>query len=118
MAPLRVVSAVCFHNNSQAGVHSTGFGASRGAESIVGYMTAEFSGESTDDGRKRSPSRLALLKEIEIRIDELKAVEKRLGSPDELPTDIEQAREIAHRVNNLLTTYRLGGDLLDAGPHI
>jgi hypothetical protein len=80
-------------------------------------MTAEF-GEEATDGRKRSPSQLALLREIEQKIDELKSVEKRLGSTAELPTDMEQARDIAHRVNNLLTTYRLGGDLLDGGPHI
>ncbi len=80
-------------------------------------MTAE-RGEDTPDERKRSPSQLALLREIELKIDELKAVEKRLGSPAELPADMEQAREIAHRVNNLLTTYRLGGDMLEGGPQI
>jgi hypothetical protein len=77
-------------------------------------MTTEI-GEDSKDGRKRSPSQLALLREIELKIDELKTVEKRLGSPSELATDLDQAREIAHSINNLLTTYRLGGDLINSG---
>jgi hypothetical protein len=80
-------------------------------------MTDEL-GEDSKDGRKRSPSQLALLRDIELKIDELKTVEKRLGSPAELPTDLDRAREIAHSINNLLTTYRLGGDLIDNGVDI
>jgi hypothetical protein len=117
MAPMRVVSAICFHNHQQAAVHPTGFGVVPGAESLVGFMTAEL-GEDSTDGRTRSPFQIALRREIEMKIDELKTIEKRLGSPSELPADIEQAREIAHRVNNLLTTYRLGGDLSDCGANI
>jgi hypothetical protein len=116
LAPLRVISALCVHNQ-QAWVCATGFSALIGAESLVGFMTADF-GENDTDGRKRSPSQLALLRDIELRLVELKAVEKRLGSPEELPGDMEEAREIAHRVNNLLTTYRLGGDLIDGGFNI
>jgi hypothetical protein len=80
-------------------------------------MTAEL-GEDSKDGRKRSPSQLALLREIELKIDELKTVEKRLGSPSELAADLDHARELAHSINNLLTTYRFGGDLSDGGADI
>jgi hypothetical protein len=77
-------------------------------------MTSDL-GHASSDGRSRSPAQLALLKDIEAKIDEIKAIEKRLGSSSELPTDIDRAQELAHRINNLLTTYRLGTDLGDGG---
>jgi hypothetical protein len=51
--------------------------------------------------------------EIELRINELKTVEARLGTLSELAGDLDRARELAHKVNNLVTTYRLGSDLRD-----
>lgn len=80
-------------------------------------MTPELGHESSD-GRKKSPSQLALLKDIEAKIDEMKVIEKRLGTPAELPTDLDRAQELAHRINNQLTTYRLGTDLSDNGAAI
>jgi len=75
-------------------------------------------GHEPSDGRKRSPSQLSLLKDIEAKIDEMKVIEKRLGTASELPTDLDRAQELAHRINNLLTTYRLGTDLGDDGASI
>jgi hypothetical protein len=72
-------------------------------------------GKDAADRRDESLTDLGLPREIELKIDELKAVEKRLGSSSERPSDLEQARELAHRINNLLTTYRLGGDLREGG---
>jgi len=80
-------------------------------------MTAELGGDSAD-GHKTSSAHLALLKDIELKIDELKTIEARLGSPAELPTDLDRATDLAHRINNLLTTCRLGGDLSDSGSDI
>jgi hypothetical protein len=77
-------------------------------------MTAQL-GEGSTDGRGRSPDQLALLKEIEAKIDELKSVEGRLGTSSELPADLDRARELAHKLNNLLTAYKLTSDLNESG---
>jgi hypothetical protein len=117
MAPLRVISAIHIHTREPAAVHPASPGLVSDEEFVAGFMTADFAREAAD-GRKRSPAHLALLKDIEVKIDELKTVEKRLGSPSELPADMDQARELAHRINNLLTTYRLGGDPSEGGSDI
>jgi hypothetical protein len=80
-------------------------------------MTPDLGHESSD-GRKKSPAQLALLRAIQEKIDEIKIIEGRLGTPSELPTDLDRAQELAHRINNLLTTYRLGKDLGDGGTEI
>ena len=98
----------------QAPVVPTGFSVFRRAESRLGVMTGDF-GELPIDRTGKSPALLALLKEIELKIDEIKTIEKRLGTPAELPPDLDRARELAHRINNLLTTFRLGSDLSSGG---
>jgi hypothetical protein len=75
-------------------------------------MTAEGGGKY-DEGRERAREHVEMLKEVGLRIDELKAVEKNLGTPLEKPGDLDRARELAHRINNLLTAYRLSCDLRD-----
>jgi hypothetical protein len=66
---------------------------------------------------EKSAEHIEMLKEIEMTIDGLKAIEGRLGTPQEMPGDIELARERAHRVNNLLTTFRLTVDFKASGPN-
>jgi len=68
--------------------------------------------------RDESPTFLKLLRDIELAINDLKLVEARLGTAAELLSDMDRARELAHRVNNLLTSYRLNCDLRDIGPEI
>jgi hypothetical protein len=75
-------------------------------------MTAQQGGEPTED-RDRSQSHVEMLREVGLRIDELKTVEKTLGTPSEKPGDLDKARDLAHRINNLLTAYRLSCDLRD-----
>jgi hypothetical protein len=75
-------------------------------------MTAEQGGESAE-GRERAKTHVELLKEVGLRIDELKAVEKNLGTSLEKPGDLDRARDLAHRINNLLTSYRLSCDMRD-----
>jgi hypothetical protein len=75
-------------------------------------MTAQQGGEPTED-RDRSRSHVEMLREVGLRIDELKTVEKTLGTPSEKPGDLDKARDLAHRINNLLTAYRLSCDLRD-----
>jgi|HubBroStandDraft_1064217.scaffolds.fasta_scaffold97016_2 hypothetical protein len=80
-------------------------------------MTANL-GEGPAEGRERTPAQIAHLRDIEKKIDELKAVESRLGTPLEQAGDLDRAQELAHRVNNLLTTYRLTWDLRDSAADI
>jgi hypothetical protein len=101
----------------QASVAPTGFSAPRGAPIRAGFMTAGPGGESTE-GRDRSQANIELLREVGLRIDELKSVERSLGTPSEKPGDLDRARELAHRINNLLTSYRLRCDLRDSGGDI
>jgi hypothetical protein len=68
--------------------------------------------------RDESPTFLTLLRDIELAINDLKLIEARLGTPAELASDMDRARELAHRINNLLTSYRLNSDLRDIGPEI
>lgn len=49
--------------------------------------------------------RLALIEsdhETRMLAAELRKIELRLGTPDEQPTDVEQAEMIAHRIRNLI----------------
>ncbi len=80
-------------------------------------MTALLPGDSAE-GRERARANVETLKEVGLRIDELKAVEKNLGTPLEQPGDLEKARDLAHRINNLLTAYRLSCDLRDNGADV
>ena len=68
--------------------------------------------------RDDCPTFPTLLRDIELAINDLKLVEARLGTPAELAGDMDRARELAHRINNLLTSYRLNSDLRDIGPVI
>jgi hypothetical protein len=114
MATMRVVSFVRFRACRKPQARSNPRSFAHDAKSLVGFMTA-FSNEDLNNSHCRSESHLALLKDIELKIDELKWLEKRLGTSDETPPDLERARELAHRINNLLTTYRLGGELSAGG---
>jgi len=96
----------------QAGVDSTRFRAPDGVLFWAGFMTAHRGGESAE-GRDRSRAHVEMLREVGLRIDELKSVEKTLGTPLEKPGDLDKARDLAHRINNLLTAYRLSCDLRD-----
>lgn len=80
-------------------------------------MTAD-PGAGSKGNRDESPTFLTLLRDIELAINDLKLVESRLGTAAELASDMDRARELAHRVNNLLTSYRLNCDLRDIGPEI
>ena len=80
-------------------------------------MTAG-AGSGSTGNRDESPTFLTLLRDIELAINDLKLVEARLGTAAELTSDMDRARELAHRVNNLLTSYRLNCDLRDIGPEI
>jgi hypothetical protein len=75
-------------------------------------------GSGSKENRDDSPTFPALLREIELAINDLKWVEARLGTAAELAGDMDRARELAHRINNLLTSYRLKSDLRDIGPEI
>ena len=75
-------------------------------------MTAQ-QGEESELSRKRSQAHVETLREVGLRIDELKAVEKILGTPLEKEGDLDRARDLAHKINNLLTSYRLSCDLRD-----
>jgi hypothetical protein len=75
-------------------------------------MTAEQGGEPAE-GRERSQSHVKMLRVVGLTIDELKSVEKNLGTTLEKPGDLDKARDLAHRINNLLTAYRLSCDLRD-----
>ncbi len=46
----------------------------------------------------------------------LYAVELRLGTPAELPSDLDRAQAIAHRLNNLLTQASLRRALEELSP--
>ncbi len=71
-----------------------------------------------EGNRDESPTFLTLLRDIELAINDLKLVEARLGTPAEFASDMDRARELAHRINNILTSYRLNSDLRDIGPEI
>lgn len=75
-------------------------------------------GLASKGNRDESWTFLTLLKDIELAINELKIVEARLGTAAEQGGDMDRARELAHRVSNLLTSYRLNSDLRDGGPEI
>lgn len=55
---------------------------------------------------------------------QLHVLQRRLGSPDEIPGDVECAQLLAHRINNLLTAIQTGEllreldelDRLEKGP--
>jgi hypothetical protein len=99
----------------QARVDPTGFSILPDAEYPAGDMTAD-SGGTPAGGPGKSAEHLALIKEIELKINEIKAIEARLGTPLEVAGDLERARELAHRINNLLTTFRLAGDFKSGVP--
>lgn len=80
-------------------------------------MTADLGGQSVD-GCEGVPGRLELLRDIEFMIGELKSVESRLGTCAEQPEDLDRARELAHRINNLLTAYSLNSELGESGADI
>jgi hypothetical protein len=80
-------------------------------------MTADLGGQSVD-GCEGGPGRLEFLRDIELKIGDLKAVQSRLGTSAEKPEDLERARELAHRINNLLTAYRLNSELGEGGADI
>ena len=66
--------------------------------------------DQSPEGPEKTAEYIEVLKEIELKIDGLKEIEARLGTPQEEAGDVDRVRELAHRVNNLLTTFRLTTD--------
>jgi hypothetical protein len=73
-------------------------------------MTPDSGGDPAADKQSNGDLR-ALTSETELRIGELIEVQRRLGTPSELPGDLTGAAELVHRINNLRTAIRLERDV-------
>jgi hypothetical protein len=98
-------------------VESTGLLVPPRAISGNGFMTSDSGGARTPEPEWLTEE-AALAREIDRAIAEINVIERRLGMPAELPTDMERAAELAHRVNNLRTSLQLNRGLCrgEAGP--
>jgi len=77
-------------------------------------MTSDLDGKGTPEPDWLMEQR-ALTRGINRAVAELKVIERRLGTPAELPDDMGRTAELAHRVNNLRTTLRLSQGLQEDG---
>jgi hypothetical protein len=77
-------------------------------------MTSDLGGNVTPEPEWLREQR-TFTREIDRAIAEIKLIERRLGTPAELPDDMGRTAELAHRVNNLRTSLRLSEGLHEDG---
>jgi hypothetical protein len=86
------------------------------ANSGIMFMTSDSAGDPSPEPEWVA-EQAALARDVDRAIAEINVIERRLGTPAELPDDMGRAAELAHRVNNLRTSIRLNKGLRgDTGP--
>ncbi len=72
-------------------------------------------GVNPSSGADWARERTDLNSSISLLVNEIYCIQKRLGTPAELPDDLAKAAHLVHQVNNLRTTLKLNSGLRDEG---